>query len=55
MGCVFGKEISSSGPPSSELVADKRRERDRDANVESGRRERASTANVSPRARVRFL
>ncbi|MFS7922650.1 putative protein-serine/threonine kinase CMGC-CDK-CRK7-CDK9 family [Helianthus anomalus] len=46
MGCVFGKEISSSGPPSSELVADKRRERDRDANVESGRRERASTANV---------
>ncbi|KAI3692503.1 hypothetical protein L6452_32319 [Arctium lappa] len=46
MGCVFGREISSSGPPSSEIVVDKRREeRDRDSNVQSGRRERASVAN----------
>ncbi|KAK9077725.1 hypothetical protein SSX86_006062 [Deinandra increscens subsp. villosa] len=46
MGCVFGKEISSSGPPSSEIVADKRRERDRDSNDQSGRREKASTENL---------
>ncbi|KAD4178655.1 hypothetical protein E3N88_27246 [Mikania micrantha] len=43
MGCVFGKEISSSGPPSSEIVAAKR---DRDSNVQSGKRERASTGNL---------
>lgn len=45
MGCVFGREISSSGPPSSEIVVEKRRERDRDSNGHSGRRERASAAN----------
>ncbi|KAI3505737.1 hypothetical protein L1887_27938 [Cichorium endivia] len=45
MGCVFGKEISSSGPPSSEIVVEKRRERDRDTNGHSGRKERASVAN----------
>ncbi|XP_076952475.1 putative serine/threonine-protein kinase At1g54610 [Bidens hawaiensis] len=46
MGCVFGKEVSASGPPSSELAADKRRERNNDSNVESGRRERGVTADV---------
>ncbi|XP_076891545.1 putative serine/threonine-protein kinase At1g54610 [Bidens hawaiensis] len=46
MGCVFGKEISASRPPSSELAADKRRERTNDSNVESGRRERGVTAGL---------
>nr|XP_043627451.1 probable serine/threonine-protein kinase At1g54610 [Erigeron canadensis]XP_043627452.1 probable serine/threonine-protein kinase At1g54610 [Erigeron canadensis]XP_043627453.1 probable serine/threonine-protein kinase At1g54610 [Erigeron canadensis] len=47
MGCVFGREISSSGPPSSEIVVDKRRDRDRDrdSNVESGRKEKALVVN----------
>ncbi|KAK9050241.1 hypothetical protein SSX86_030789 [Deinandra increscens subsp. villosa] len=45
MGCVFGKEVSSSGPPSSEIVGDKRRERDRDPNVQSRRAEKDSAAN----------
>ncbi|KAJ9537250.1 hypothetical protein OSB04_029983 [Centaurea solstitialis] len=49
MGCVFGREISSSGPPSSEIVVEKRRDRDRDRerdrDSQSGRRERASVAN----------
>lgn len=45
---MFGREISSSGPPSSEIVVEKRRERggDRDLEVQSGRRERASVANA---------
>ncbi|KAI3698556.1 hypothetical protein L2E82_42194 [Cichorium intybus] len=43
MGCVFGKEISSPGPPSSEIVIEKRRERDRDTNGHSGWKEGAST------------
>lgn len=48
MGCVFGKEISGSGPSSSEIVVEKRRERerDRDSNVESGRREKGSSSNL---------
>ena len=48
MGCVFGREISSSGQPSSEIVVEKKRERDRhtDSNVHSARRERASTENA---------
>ncbi|KAL4564821.1 hypothetical protein LXL04_028893 [Taraxacum kok-saghyz] len=48
MGCVFGREISSSGQPSSEIVVEKKRERDRhtDSNVHSTRRERASTENA---------
>ncbi|KAL4570301.1 hypothetical protein LXL04_025953 [Taraxacum kok-saghyz] len=39
MGCVFTKEISSSGPASSEIVADKRRNRDSGLHVHSGRAE----------------
>ncbi|KAI3703674.1 hypothetical protein L1987_73866 [Smallanthus sonchifolius] len=45
MGCVFGRETSSSGPQSSEIVADKKRERNKDPNVQSGRTENDSTAN----------
>ncbi|PWA91602.1 hypothetical protein CTI12_AA088760 [Artemisia annua] len=49
MGCVFGKEVSSSGPASSEIVVEKRRDRDRDRDsglhVHSGRSEAA--ANVA--------
>ncbi|XP_024960992.1 probable serine/threonine-protein kinase At1g54610 [Cynara cardunculus var. scolymus] len=40
MGCVFGKEISSSGPASSEIVAEKRRER-----IHSGRGDGSLVAN----------
>ncbi|KAL7609252.1 probable serine/threonine-protein kinase At1g54610 [Lactuca sativa] len=39
MGCVFAKEISSSGPASSEIVADKRRNRDTGLHIHSGRAE----------------
>ncbi|KAK3039018.1 hypothetical protein RJ639_027503 [Escallonia herrerae] len=41
MGCVFGREVSSSGPPSSELAVEKGRNKggDRDVAVHSGRRE----------------
>ncbi|KAL2464109.1 putative serine/threonine-protein kinase [Forsythia ovata] len=42
MGCVFGREISSSGPPSGEFVAGKGREKreERDSAVPSARREK---------------
>ncbi|KAL8209890.1 hypothetical protein R6Q57_006622 [Mikania cordata] len=46
MGCVFGREISSSGPPSSEIVAEKSRERNRDPNVQSRRTKKDSTVNL---------
>ncbi|GJX14308.1 probable serine/threonine-protein kinase [Tanacetum coccineum] len=47
MGCVFGKEVSSSGPASSEIVVEKRRDRDRGSglHVHSGRSE--VVANVA--------
>lgn len=45
---MFGREISSAGPPSSEIVVERRREKggDGDLAVNSGRRERASVANA---------
>ncbi|GJS81057.1 probable serine/threonine-protein kinase [Tanacetum coccineum] len=36
MGCVFGKEVSSSGPPSSEIVVDKKRDKDSGNNDTGG-------------------
>ncbi|XP_073302830.1 probable serine/threonine-protein kinase At1g54610 [Primulina huaijiensis] len=49
MGCVFGREISSSGPPSGEVVAGKRRGKggDKDLSVPSGRREKVVVDPVS--------
>lgn len=48
MGCVFGKQISSSGPSSGELVVGKVREKDgeRDLAVPSGRREKVGTVST---------
>lgn len=47
MGCVFGKEISASGPSSSEIVAaDKKRDRNKDTNIESGTAEKDLNVNV---------
>ncbi|KAL3380312.1 hypothetical protein AABB24_000776 [Solanum stoloniferum] len=47
MGCVFGKEISSSETPSGEVVVGRRRENgeDRDLAAQSGRREKVGTVN----------
>ncbi|KAJ8565957.1 hypothetical protein K7X08_008533 [Anisodus acutangulus] len=47
MGCVFGKEISSSETPSGEVVVGRRRENgeDRDLATPSGRREKVGTVN----------
>ncbi|OIT27005.1 PREDICTED: probable serine/threonine-protein kinase At1g54610 [Nicotiana attenuata] len=47
MGCVFGKEISSSETPNGEVVVGSRRENgvDRDLAVPSGRREKVGTVN----------
>lgn len=45
MGCVFGREISSSGPPSSEIVV-VQKGRERDLAVPSGRREKVAVANA---------
>ncbi|KAI3708908.1 hypothetical protein L2E82_38468 [Cichorium intybus] len=45
MGCVFGKDISSPRPRSSEIVVEKRHGRDREMNGHSGRKERASATN----------
>ncbi|KAL8267013.1 hypothetical protein R6Q59_004357 [Mikania micrantha] len=38
MGCVFGKEISSSAPESSEIVSEKKRDRENGLPVNSGNR-----------------
>ncbi|GFZ14048.1 protein kinase superfamily protein [Actinidia rufa] len=48
MGCVFGREISSSDPPNSaEVVAvERERERQTDLGVTSGRREKVRVAKV---------
>lgn len=47
MGCVFGKQISSSGPSSGELAAGNAREKaeDRDLAVPSGRREKVGAVS----------
>lgn len=47
MGCVFGKEISSSETPTGEVVVGRRRENgeDRDLVLPSGRREKVGTVN----------
>ncbi|GFZ08968.1 protein kinase superfamily protein [Actinidia rufa] len=47
MGCVFGREVSSSGSPSSEVVMreEREKERQRDLAVQSGRREKVSAQN----------
>lgn len=45
MGCVFGKEIRSSRPPSGDLVVE--RERDKSLAVPSGRREKVVVGTVS--------
>ncbi|CAI9274964.1 unnamed protein product [Lactuca saligna] len=47
MGCVFAKEISSSGPASSEIVADKRRNRDTGLHIHSGRAEVAANPDAA--------
>ncbi|KAL2470318.1 putative serine/threonine-protein kinase [Abeliophyllum distichum] len=49
MGCVFGKEISSSGPPTSAVVAGNGREKEgeRDSTAPSGRREKLVVGSVS--------
>ncbi|KZV21102.1 putative serine/threonine-protein kinase [Dorcoceras hygrometricum] len=49
MGCVFGREISSSGPPSGEVVAGKGRGKggEKDLSVPSGRREKVAVDPVS--------
>ncbi|KAI7753004.1 hypothetical protein M8C21_022954, partial [Ambrosia artemisiifolia] len=44
--CVCVKENTSSGPPSIEIVADKKQERNRDPDVKSGRAEKNSTAKT---------
>ncbi|KAL6971352.1 [pyruvate dehydrogenase (acetyl-transferring)] kinase [Sarracenia purpurea var. burkii] len=47
MGCVFGREVSSSGPSSSEVVvAEREKERQRDLAVPSGRREKVRVAKA---------
>ncbi|GFY85226.1 protein kinase superfamily protein [Actinidia rufa] len=48
MGCVFGRQISSSDPPSSAevVVAEREGERQRDLGVSSGRREIVRVAKV---------
>lgn len=45
MGCVFGKEISSSGLSSGEGVVRKERENERDLSVSSGRREKVEVVS----------
>ncbi|XP_073150390.1 probable serine/threonine-protein kinase At1g54610 [Henckelia pumila] len=49
MGCVFGREISSSGPPSGEVVAGKGRGKggEKDLSVPSGRKEKVVVDPVS--------
>ncbi|KAL2458562.1 putative serine/threonine-protein kinase [Forsythia ovata] len=49
MGCVFGKEISSSGPPTGAVVAGNGRgnEGERDSTAPSGRREKVVVGTVS--------
>ena len=47
MGCVFGREVSSSGSPRSEVVVgeEREKERQRDLAVQSGRREKVRVQN----------
>ncbi|KAL2244118.1 UNVERIFIED_CONTAM: putative serine/threonine-protein kinase [Sesamum indicum] len=49
MGCVFGKEIQSTGPPSGDVVVGKGGGKggERDLSVSSGRREKAVVDSVS--------
>ncbi|KAI3469443.1 hypothetical protein Pfo_026106 [Paulownia fortunei] len=49
MGCVFGKQNSSSGPPSGDIVVGKGRGKgeERDFSVPSGRREKSVVGSVS--------
>ncbi|KAK6146140.1 hypothetical protein DH2020_020009 [Rehmannia glutinosa] len=49
MGCVFGKEIQSTGPPSGEVVVGKGGGKggDKDLSVRSGRREKVVVDSVS--------